>query len=186
MSNRRNGRAWMWATAVVLGWLGCLPETAIAQRGSQPGQSAAPPGASATQAKPAPPKLPYSASQLNQLQPPIPPKTTQAKLQAAMADVETSQQKLKAAAGAMSSYLDKEAVCRARSWTAEDMDKRCSAQDTLQICKEKLVAACAASEGPGRKMLLLQLHGAISNLDSKAKAVGDSVPQYQFNPGPPN
>lgn len=178
----------MWAAsaAAVLVWLGCLPQTAMAQRGSKPGQSTAPPGASAAQAKPALPKLPYSASQLNQLQPQLPPKATQAKLQAAMAAVETSEQKLKAAAAAMSSFLDKEAVCMTKSWTAEDMDKGCGPQDTLQFCKEKLIAACAAGQGPGRKKLWLELQGAISNLDSKAKAVGDSVPPYQFSSGPLN
>ncbi len=164
----------------------CSAEMPMPQRGSKAGQSTSPPGASATQAKPTLPKLPYSASQLNQLQPQIPPKVNQTKLQAAMAAVESSEQKLKAAAAAMSSFFDKEAVCMARSWTTEDMDKRCAAQDTVQICKEKLIAACAAGQGPARKMLWLQVQSAVSDLGSKTKAVGDSVPAYEFNGGPPN
>ncbi len=189
MKNRASGRAltravWAVLFPVVILSLICSPERAIAQRGSKPGQTTVPAKGSSPQPATAQQKRSFSATQLNQLQPRIPPKVTQAGLQAAMAAVETSEQNLTAAAAAMSSYFDREAACTAKSWTTEDLDKGCTAQDTVQVCKEKLVAACAAARGPDKKILWSKVQAAASDLGRKAKAVNDLEPSFPiFNIG---
>jgi hypothetical protein len=101
----------------------------------------------------------------------VQPQNTQAKLQAALAAVEKSEQGLKAAATAMVAYLDREAACVGKSWTAQDMETGCRPEDTLKLCREKLVAACASGRGPGKGKLWSNVQGAAKDVGAKAQAV---------------
>ena len=115
-----------------------------------------------------------SAAELNRTPIRVQPQNTQARLQAAMGAVEHSEQSLKVAVNAMTAYLDREAACVGKTWTAADMDKGCSAQDTLQDCKEKLVMACAKGRGAGKEKLWSNVQTATGDLAQKAQAVNSA------------
>jgi hypothetical protein len=103
----------------------------------------------------------------------VQPRSIQSKLAAAMAAVEKSEQGLKATVAAMTAYLDREAACAGKSWTAQEREKGCLPQDTLKLCKEKLVAACAVAQGPNKGKLWSDVQGAAADLGKKAQAVSN-------------
>ncbi|TFH32037.1 MAG: hypothetical protein E4G97_03195 [Deltaproteobacteria bacterium] len=116
-------------------------------------------------------RTPLSAAEMNRIPVRVQPRNTQAKLQAALAAVEKSEQGLKAAATAMVAYLDRESACVGKSWTAQDMETGCRPEDTLKLCREKLVTACASGRGPGKGKLWSNVKDAAKDLGSKSQAV---------------
>jgi hypothetical protein len=124
---------------------------------------------------------------MNQIPVRVHPRSIQGKLAAALAAVEKSEQGLKAAVAAFTAYLDREAACAGKSWTAQEMEKGCLPQDTLKLCKEKLVAACAVAQGPGKGKLWSDVQGAAADLGKKAQAVGNAYgdPSMITIPGKP-
>lgn len=118
-------------------------------------------------------RTPQSAADMNRIPVRVQPRTIQSKLAAALAAVEKSEQGLKAAVAALTGYLDREAACTGKSWTAQEMETGCLPQDTLKLCKEKLVAACAAAQGPDKGKLWSDVQGAATDLGKKAQAVSN-------------
>lgn len=116
-------------------------------------------------------RTPQSAGEMNRIPVRVQPQNIQAKLAAAMGAVDGSEQKLKAAVASMSAYLDREASCVGKSWTAQEMGQGCLPEDTLKICKEKLVAACAKARGPDKGKLWGNVQAAADDLAQKAQAV---------------
>jgi len=101
----------------------------------------------------------------------VQPQNVQAKLAGAMSAVDGSEQKLKTAVASLTAYLDREASCVGKSWTAQEMEKGCLPMDTLKMCKEKLVAACAKGRGADKGKLWGNVQAAADDLAQKAQAV---------------
>jgi hypothetical protein len=149
-----------------------LGGTAANHEHSASGSSRLPaPGMPGAQSRP---RGPQAAAEMNRTPIRVQPQNAQARLQAAMVAVDHSEQALKVAVNAMKAYLDREVSCMGKTWTGADMDQGCSKQDTLQACKEKLVAACAKGRGPGPDKLWSNVKDATADLVQKAQAVNSA------------
>lgn len=169
---RRTGMCVAMFLAFVTLWAAAAPAADRSPQGGVPQGTQSPRGG-VSQGTQVQQRTPQSAADMNRIPVRVQPRTTQSKLAAALAAVEKSEQGLKAAVAAMTAYLDREAACAGKSWTAQEMEKGCLLQDTLKLCKEKLVAACAVAQGPGKGKLWSDVQGAAADLGKKAQAVSD-------------